>query len=384
MVTYFGRVLILTCNILCIKVLNKVSEKNYVFTAKYLNNFHITALMAKELCRIKETTPVKVDKKNHKILALLAENARMPASEIAKKVLLSRDAVAYRITRLQKQGVILTFIPIIDLKRFGYYTYQVFLLLDEKEKEKQTALISFLKEHKHTKSIISYTDTWDIEWTLIAKNVQEFDILLTEVITKFSDVILQKETLAVVKGYKSIHLPYYYYYSAGITPKLSLKKAKAIKVDKKDIELLKLLGQNSRQSSYDLGKKLGLSPDAVVYRIRRLTNANIIRQFTTVINLSKLNYSWYTYAINFKKFDEKDDAKFTEFVRKHPHIIRAVKIFGEWDVLLYIVADSPSNYHNTVKEIKKTFSDIIQTYQTWLANEEYIYQPLPKVITESS
>jgi len=324
---------------------------------------------------------VKVDAKDRKILALLAEEGRMPASEIAKKTLLSRDAVSYRIDRLQKKGIILTFVPILDLTKFGYYTYHVFMLLDEKTKEKHQALIDFLVKHPNTKALMAYTDTWDVEWTVVAKDIQEFDQIFTDVLSTFPDVILEKEKLAVVKRYTAHHLPICYYQETGIQPASTSKPAKEAKIDDIDVKLLQLLSENARQSSYELGKKLQLSPDSVVYRIRKLVNAQIIKVFSTLLNLSNLNHSWYTYAINFKKFDAKDEAKFNEFVSRHPHIIRAVKLFGEWDVLLSIATESTQNYHATVKEIKNTFSDIIYGYQTWLAHEELVFTPLPAVIS---
>ena len=141
-----------------------------------------------------------------------------------------------------------------------------------------------------------------------------------------------------------------------------------------------MLSQNARQSTYELGEKLKLSADTVSYRIKKLVSSNIIRKFTVLLNLSKLGLNWYTYAINFEKFDNKDEAKFRRFAIEHPYVIRAVKIFGPWDAIMYIVADSMPNYHKTVKEIKTTFSDIIYNYQTWLAHEELFFTAIPDTI----
>ena len=86
--------------------------------------------MSQPLARITETARiVKMDVKNKKIIVMLAENSRLPASVIAKKVHVSRDAVAYRIQKLQNNEVIAGFLPLVDLTQFGYYTYHVFLLL---------------------------------------------------------------------------------------------------------------------------------------------------------------------------------------------------------------------------------------------------------------
>ena len=47
-----------------------------------------------------------MDDLDHKILQLLAENARMPVKDIAQRVSLTSPAVSSRIHRLEQEGVI--------------------------------------------------------------------------------------------------------------------------------------------------------------------------------------------------------------------------------------------------------------------------------------
>lgn len=329
---------------------------------------------------------VKLDAKDRKIIVLLSEDARIQASEIAKKVMLSRDAVAYRIKRMQEHEVILLFFPNINPQQFSYSTYHLFFLMDEKQKNKQNSLINYLKEHKNTKSVMAYTDTWDVQWTLVAKNTQEFDKIITELTHKFPDVIIEKEKIEEIKSYISIHIPYFYYTATNIEPKqeITVEEKNKENIDDFDKKLLKSLAENCRKSSYEIAKELKTSSDTVLYRLKKLMKTGTIEKFSTLLNLSNMGYNWYTYAISFKKFDAKDEAKFREFTTKHKHIIEAVKLFGNWDVMMYIVADSLQNYHDTVKEIKNTFADIIYKYQTWLAHKEIYFTALPKIILEKN
>lgn len=323
-----------------------------------------------------EAEPVKVDARDKKIIAMLLGDSRMQASEIAKNVLLSRDAVSYRINRLVEQGVILGFVPKISLSAFGYNVFHVYLLLDEKKKAKHAALANFLLTHPNTLSVMGYTDTWDTEWVVGAKNLREFDVIITGLLTQFSDVILETEKLAVIRTYTYGHAP------GSLLGKEGTKNISAsrVELDDKDLKLLLELCTNCRQSSYDLSRKVDMSPDAVVYRINGLKQKGVISGFTIVLNLSKLGYSWYTYAISFGKFDSNDEKKFGQFVIMHPHILRAVKVFGGWDVLLSISTSTLKEYHATVKQIKNTFAENMYHYQTWLANEEHFVTPMPAVI----
>lgn len=332
----------------------------------------------------------RIDVKDKKLLALLSQNGRMPASDIAHILKLSRDAIAYRIAKLQQRGVILRFSSIVNLGFFGYSTFHVFMLLDEKLSKEHAKILEHLTAHSHTKALMTYTDTWDVEWTFIAKSLKEFDTLLTQVLTRFPRVILEKETLAVVETYTA--LPQIYLINAGTDLASSHKSFNSQKprlehvedkdLDDKDFSLLSELNLNCRQSTYELGSRIKLSPDAVSYRMKKLVDAGIILRFSTINNLSALGHSWYTYVINFTKFDTKDEAKFRQFVATHPYIIHAVKLFGTWDVMLYIVSDSPKNYHETVKEIKAAFSEILHHYQTWLSHKELYFTMLPRVLIQ--
>ena len=47
-----------------------------------------------------------MDELDHKIIQLLAENARMPVKDIAQRVSLTSPAVSSRIHRLEQEGII--------------------------------------------------------------------------------------------------------------------------------------------------------------------------------------------------------------------------------------------------------------------------------------
>lgn len=61
------------------------------------------------------------------------------------------------------------------------------------------------------------------------------------------------------------------------------------KMDALDIELLRLLMENSRQTSIQLSKRLEIHKDTVRYRIRNLVNRKVIDRFTIAINQDKLS-----------------------------------------------------------------------------------------------
>jgi len=60
-----------------------------------------------------------LDELDERIIAVLSEDARCPASEIGRRVQLSPTAVARRIARLERSGVIAGYRAVLDHARLG-------------------------------------------------------------------------------------------------------------------------------------------------------------------------------------------------------------------------------------------------------------------------
>jgi len=330
-----------------------------------------------------ENKKVKTDLRDHKIMAILAENSRTPMNKIAKAVKLSRDGVNYRIKRLEKLGVIKRFFPIINLESFGYKMFYVFMLLDELDQTKQKKLIDDLVAHPNTKAVREYSDTWDVELVFIAKTIIEMDEILMKITSKYPEVILEKEKMEVIKNYNSIYLPYKFY--EGVERNFEWKDRKDFKKyrpDEKDLKIIEMLCKDCRTSTYKMAENINLSADAVSYRIKNLVDAGIIQKFTIMVDLTKLGFHWYTYAMQVKTFSKEYDNKMKEFVRQHDNIIGDIKTLGTWDFMFHILTYDAPHYHKTIKEIKTTFSDIVKDYETWVAYKEYFFDVFPRIVVD--
>ncbi len=71
-------------------------------------------------------------------------------------------------------------------------------------------------------------------------------------------------------------------------------------LDIKDRKILYELDLNARQSLTQIGKKVGLKKDVVSYRIKKLQDEGIIKNFWTAINTFKLGYLVFRIYITFQ------------------------------------------------------------------------------------
>jgi len=61
--------------------------------------------------------------------------------------------------------------------------------------------------------------------------------------------------------------------------------------DKTDLNIIRLLEENSRETMRELGNRLGMSDVAVYYRVKRLQKDNVIKKFTVLVDPEKLGFT---------------------------------------------------------------------------------------------
>jgi len=141
---------------------------------------------------------IKIDYIDYIILNLLSKDARMPIIDISKKVKLTPNAVQQRIKNLIKKKVILGFRAKINLSKFDYQHYKVFLYLQNMTEKTKGELIHYLKSNRNVAYITEAIGDADLEFEIFMKNSTEIHNLLKEMRNQFS----------IIKNYEVI-LTYY-------------------------------------------------------------------------------------------------------------------------------------------------------------------------------
>ncbi len=135
------------------------------------------------------TEKVELSATDLKILEMLARNARMPTTDIAKHLNLSSNAVKYRIRNMIKNRVIIAFRTKINVNKLGYEYYKVFLMLKGIGKERVNKLIGYLRMHPNVIYITKAIGISDLEFEIILRNRSELHRILKEMKLRFSDII---------------------------------------------------------------------------------------------------------------------------------------------------------------------------------------------------
>ena len=132
------------------------------------------------------------------------------------------------------------------------------------------------------------------------------------------------------------------------------------KLDIKDKKLLYLLLQNSNTPLKRIASLVGLSKNAVSYRINKLKKDGIIERFHPVIDHHSLGY--YTSDIFLKyRAKEIEEKKIRDYIIKNPNIVWATYLFGKWDLFIQIITSE--DFTEMLKEILSHFSNNLEQYE---------------------
>ena len=132
-----------------------------------------------------------------------------------------------------------------------------------------------------------------------------------------------------------------------------------VNLDLKDRKILYQLDIDAKQSSTKIAKKVGLSKDAVNYRINRLRKKGVIKYFYTVLNTPQLGFMHFSTLFRFRNTTEKIKREFIDFCKNHNKIIWCVSCYGSWDFIVSFLAQNLNDYDHFTSDILNRFGDNI-------------------------
>jgi len=152
----------------------------------------------------------------------------------------------------------------------------------------------------------------------------------------------------------------------------------AIKLDLKDKKILSLLDENSRYSNSQIASRVGLSKPAVEYRLQRFSKNNIIFNFFTLIDFTKLGYSQYKLYFKFQNASLEDEKRIIDYFSKQKNILWVASLRGKWDLAVSALAKNNFEFGSILKEFMNKYSkfilekDILLTEYSPLYSRDYL------------
>ncbi|MFQ5531671.1 MAG: Lrp/AsnC family transcriptional regulator, partial [Candidatus Nanoarchaeia archaeon] len=303
----------------------------------------------------------KLDLKDKKILAELVLNSRIPINQLAKKVGISREVATYRINKLVKDKIILSFYSVIEESTLGFSRYTCFFKLKGISESKEKEFIDYLIKHDFVTYLGPVIGKWNLVFDLLAKDRKHLEDLLKSIESKISnylDSYIVMTTSSEQEMFPTKML--------GINKQLEHKTLKKIKLDKVDLKILEMISGNSRIEYKELAGKLKLTGNAIKYRIKNLENSGVIQGYTISINMRKLGYEWYN--IQLKILNRKKENEVRQFLKQNSNVIYYYSYVGNenWDLDVGIIVKDSLGLRDFILKLMEKFGDILKMYDSYV------------------
>lgn len=120
-----------------------------------------------------------------------------------------------------------------------------------------------------------------------------------------------------------------------------------VKLDQKDLSILKLLQQNARYTVKDISDKIHLSTTPVYERIKRMEEAGVIKQYTALVDHAKVRKGLMVICyVSLKQHNKTIGSKFIKAIQEMSEVIECYNISGEFDFMLKIVVENMDAYYD--------------------------------------
>ena len=120
-------------------------------------------------------------------------------------------------------------------------------------------------------------------------------------------------------------------------------------MDDIDIQILSLLEKDSRMKNTEIAKKLSVSEGSIRRRIENLVETGIIKNFTVEISTS----FGFISLVLLNTQTQESTYQIVEQIKTIEGVKRVYETTGEWDVVVYVLCNSPKEFNIIIENIRK-------------------------------
>ena len=142
------------------------------------------------------------------------------------------------------------------------------------------------------------------------------------------------------------------------------------RLDKTDLQILRILQENARLTTKELAARVHLSPTPVFERLKRLDNEGYIRKYVAVLDAEKLHSGFVVFcSVKLRRLNRDIAAEFTRIVRGIPEVTECYNISGDYDYLLKIHAPDMKYYQEFTLNVLGTIDSLGSLMSTFVMDE---------------
>jgi DNA-binding Lrp family transcriptional regulator len=321
---------------------------------------------------------VKLDLKDRKILYQLDLDARQSFTQIGKKVGLKKDVVAYRVQRMQDEGIIKNFWTAINTFKLGYTVFRIYINFQFVSSDKKIEIIQYFVNHKNSWAVVSVKGEIDLNVILWVKDIYEFYRFWEKTIELYGDYFANSAVsiLVYVNAYQKSYLLLDEYEKSDRLLYQTTCGGESIEIDKIDYQLLNEIAVNARAPLVELAEKLGCSSQTINYKIKTLMQNGAIQAFRVGIDISKLGLE--KFVLNVFLREPKQKNSLINYLQNLPSLEYIDVAIGWTDLTLEVILKDVSELTQIMDQISSRYPNAIKKQNLMIATQYHKERWLPE------
>lgn len=163
--------------------------------------------MTKDTVTGKRTARIDLSEEDENILHSMAGNARISTLELVEKTGLSIDSIRYRLRQLERKGMIMRYVLILDFEHYPCQFFRTFISFQKYSEDLYEKMWEYLKNHPNVTRTTLTFGRYDLVIDTEMFSSQENRQFMLELRDKFADLISHYDTLKVLKAVKVRYYP---------------------------------------------------------------------------------------------------------------------------------------------------------------------------------
>lgn len=124
------------------------------------------------------------------------------------------------------------------------------------------------------------------------------------------------------------------------------------KLDKVDLQILRILQENSRLTTKELAAKVSLSSTPVFERLKKLETNGYIKKYIAILDADKLNQGFMVFCkVKLQRVNYDIATEFARIITDIPEVTECYNISGSFDYLLKIHAPDMKYYQSFILNV---------------------------------
>lgn len=327
--------------------------------------------------KIHTTIMINLDKKDRMILYQLDINSRQSSNQIGKKVGLPRSVVAYRISKLKKEGIIKNFFTLIDSMCLGLIPIRIHIKFKNTTSQKIMEIVDFFVNNKYSTLVCLTYGFFDLSVVIEVREMHDFyDTWLNA--KKRYGYYFQNHSLSLFINEMKFNQSYLLLNDAKKSDRenyLFIGKRNIDQIDDIDIGILKIVATNAEVSLVDISKEFNMSSVAIKHRLMNLIKKNIILGYKVDIDYSRIGFQKLKSYIKLNDFNKRTYIK--NYIKYNHHLINIDENSGESDIELEFILKHVGDLRDIMNDLSDRFPNVIKNYDivSTIRLKKYVYFP---------